>query len=90
MKLGSSATIDEKLKLGMPITADDVDELQGQNASLQKELESEERGQEIISEQLYFAKELLDALETGLEEVTSAKQARELFARLCQESSLER
>lgn len=56
---------------------------------LRKELKQEQRNSELLHEQLSFARDFIESLEKGLQSVTSAKQARELFQRIYENSYFE-
>lgn len=65
---------------------EELDKLEG----IKKELKLAERTIELQNEQLYFARELIDNIESGLNGVTSAKQAREWFVRAYENGQFER
>lgn len=89
MYLGTNATIEEKIKTGV-VTSDDLESLLNELASVKRELEISNRDNELISEQLSFARDLLENIEYGLDSARSAKQAKEAFVKSCADSYFER
>lgn len=92
MYLGSNASIEELCKYSdMPAHVEQlVDGLQQQIATLTQLIAREHRDAELESEQLYFAKQIIDEFESGIGACKSVKQAREFFKRLLDNSMLER
>jgi len=59
-------------------------------AKLKKEMEDTDKRLEAISEQLYFANELIESIEYHLEKETRMSEFKKTFRGLLEESSLER
>jgi len=80
-----SLTLSEYIRIhGLPpCVLAEIDELQNARAEVAREY----RRTEILEEQIYHARELLDTLENWLKDANSGKQAREYFARACDNSS---
>lgn len=88
--LGSNVSLQEKIKLGLNLEPPDLEEIFDEVEQLKSEVEQFAKSEELLSEQLSFARELLENIENDLHTCKSAKQAKEAFSKACDESFFER
>lgn len=88
--LGSSASLEEKIRYGHPVTMDDLDAILDELKVDFEELKAERKENELLREQLAFARDVFDRIEEGLKDVKSGKQARAEFALALENGYFER
>ena len=92
MFIGSNASVEELINYGnLPQEAiDALHQLAMQVASLEKQVAEFKHAEDVDEDMAFQARELLDNIEAGLEKCTSAKQARAVFVRCCENGYFER